>query len=46
VSFQLDAELSAGAREVELKVLVPNPQPFESGSRYENGPTRSEAGTN
>jgi len=36
--FNLDEELAKGAHTVELKDLFPNPVPFESGWRDDNGP--------
>lgn len=37
-TFDLDEELAKGSHTVELEALFPNPIPFESGWRDENGP--------
>lgn len=38
LTFNLDEELAKGPRTVELKILFPNPIPFESAWRDESGP--------
>jgi hypothetical protein len=38
LTLDLDAEIAKGPRTVELKTLFPNPVPFETGHRHEDGP--------
>ena len=38
LTLDLDQELAKGPHTAEFKTLFPNPVPFETGERYENGP--------
>ncbi len=44
--FDLDQELGTGPRVVELKALFPNPIPFETAWRDENGPVQRKPPSN
>jgi hypothetical protein len=38
LTLDLNQEIEEGPRTVDLRKLFPNPVPFETGDRYENGP--------
>lgn len=44
--FDLDQELAKGPRVADLKTLFPDPKPFESGWRDENGPVERKPASN
>jgi len=44
--FDLDQELEKAPRVVELKALFPDPKPFESGWRDDNGPVQRKPASN
>jgi hypothetical protein len=41
--LDLDPEIAKAPRRVEFRALFPNPVPFETGDRYENGPVAAQS---